>query len=37
MFVEPPWDYAVTADVIELDVMGNKQSFQVREGPPKQR
>ena len=37
MFVEPPWDYAVKGDVVELDVMGNKQSFKLREGPPKQR
>jgi hypothetical protein len=35
-FVEPPWDYSVQGDRIELDVMGNKQSFKLRDGPAKQ-
>ena len=35
MFVEPPWDYTVKGNTIELDVMGNKQAFALRNGPPK--
>jgi hypothetical protein len=33
MFVEPPWYYTIDGDTVELDVMGNKQSFRLREGP----
>lgn len=32
-FVEPPWDYVVTGDTIELDVMGKKRRFKLRDGP----
>ena len=32
-FVEPPWQYAIHGDTVELDVMGRKQSFGLREGP----
>jgi hypothetical protein len=32
-FVEPPWDYRVDGDVVELDVMGDKRSFALRQGP----
>lgn len=31
--VEPPWEYKVVADTIELDVMGTKSSFPVHSGP----
>jgi hypothetical protein len=33
-FVEPPWDYKVLGEMIELDVMGTKSSFPVNTGPP---
>jgi hypothetical protein len=36
-FVEPPWGYTVEGDRVHLDVMGNKQSFTLRDGPPKPR
>jgi hypothetical protein len=36
-FVEPPWSFTVLNDVIEVDVMGRKTSFDLREGPPKER
>jgi hypothetical protein len=32
-FVEPPWDFTVKDGVVELDVMGEKRSFTLREGP----
>jgi hypothetical protein len=32
-FVEPPWSYTVKSDKVELDVMGKKKSFTLREGP----
>jgi hypothetical protein len=35
MSVEPPWSYAIRGGTIELDVMGNKQSFGLQEGPPR--
>lgn len=35
MSVEPPWEYTVRGDTVELDIMGNKQSFGLRQGPPK--
>jgi hypothetical protein len=33
VFVEPPWDYKVLGEMIELDVMGTKSSFPVDTGP----
>jgi hypothetical protein len=33
MFVEPPWEFTVTGDVIEVDVMGKQKSFGLRDGP----
>ena len=33
-FVEPPWDYQVTGELVELDVMGSQSSFPLRTGPP---
>ncbi len=33
VFVEPPWDYKVSAEMIELDVMGTKSSFPLDSGP----
>jgi hypothetical protein len=32
-FVEPPWDFTVLGDLVELDVMGAKRSFSLRDGP----
>ncbi len=32
-FVEPPWSYEVTDDVLELDIMGVKSEFSLRRGP----
>lgn len=32
-FVEPPWSYEVTDDVLELDIMGVKSEFSLRGGP----
>jgi hypothetical protein len=32
-FVEPPWDYFVETDTLELDVMGTIQRFPVATGP----
>lgn len=32
-FVEPPWDYTVEAGTVQLDVMGEKTAFPLREGP----
>jgi hypothetical protein len=32
-FVEPPWSYRVTADTVQLDVMGRLSSFPVETGP----
>ena len=32
-FVEPPWDYSVTNDVVNLDVMGKQSSFPLETGP----
>jgi hypothetical protein len=32
-FVEPPWDFTVKDDVVELDVMGAKRSFKLSDGP----
>ncbi|MBI5930969.1 MAG: hypothetical protein HY862_16795 [Chloroflexi bacterium] len=32
-FVEPPWDYTVLDRQINLDVMGNKTTFSLEEGP----
>jgi hypothetical protein len=32
-FVEPPWDYEVHGERVELDVMGMKSIFPVRTGP----
>lgn len=34
-FVEPPWSYTIKDDHIELDVMGNVQSFSICDGPPR--
>jgi hypothetical protein len=32
-FVEPPWSYKVLRDRLDLDVMGQKSSFDVTTGP----
>jgi hypothetical protein len=32
-YVEPPWDYIVEADRVQLNVMGNKAEFDLRKGP----
>ncbi len=32
-FVEPPWDYVVKDNRIQLDVMGNKSEFDLAKGP----
>ncbi len=32
-FVEPPWSYQVTDDVLKLDVMGVESEFSLRAGP----
>ena len=34
-FVEPPWSYEVTEDVVELDIMGVESEFSLRRGPEK--
>ncbi len=34
-FVEPPWEVTVSDDKVELDVMGRKSTFGLREGPPR--
>lgn len=31
--VEPPWDYIVDDNQVQLDVMGNKSKFNLAEGP----
>jgi hypothetical protein len=32
-FVEPPWHYSIAGSAVDLDVMGIKQSFNLRSGP----
>src|SRR5262249_29337281 len=32
-FVEPPWEYKVSGEIIELDVMGTQSSFPLDTGP----
>jgi hypothetical protein len=32
-FVEPPWDYEIQGNQIELDVRGKKSRFAVKTGP----
>ena len=32
-FVEPPWSYEVTDEVLKLDIMGVKSEFSPRRGP----
>jgi hypothetical protein len=32
-FVEPPWNYDVTNDTVDLDIMGVKSSFNLKSGP----
>ena len=32
-FVEPPWDYTVKGDTVDLDVMGKKSQFPLAYGP----
>ena len=32
-FVEPPWTYTVEKEMVQLDVMGNKMSFDIKKGP----
>jgi len=32
-FVEPPWHYSIAGSTIDLDVMGIRQSFDLRTGP----
>ncbi len=32
-FAEPPWHYSIAGSTIHLDVMGIKQSFDLRTGP----
>ena len=34
-FVEPPWSYEVTEDVVELDIMGVESEFSLHRGPEK--
>jgi hypothetical protein len=36
-FVEPPWSYTVSECQIHRDVMGNRSSFPLRQGPPSRR
>jgi hypothetical protein len=31
-FVEPPWDYRVTGDRVQLDVIGRKSDFELAQG-----
>lgn len=33
MFVEPPWEYMVEGDMVDLEVMGNKRRFPILSGP----
>lgn len=33
-FVEPPWSYSVAGEELILDVMGEKSSFPLVQGPP---
>jgi hypothetical protein len=32
-FVEPPWEYRVEGEVVNLDVMGSVRRFSIRTGP----
>ena len=32
-FVEPPWEYEVIGDQVQLDVMGRLSQFRISEGP----
>ena len=32
-FVEPPWDFSVSGDTVNLDVMGTKSTFNIATGP----
>jgi hypothetical protein len=32
-FVEPPWDYTVDGDQVQLDIMGTHSRFPLRTGP----
>ncbi len=32
-YVEPPWEYNVTGDILKLEVMGAKSSFNLNMGP----
>jgi hypothetical protein len=32
-FVEPPWSYSVSQGAVHLDVMGDRSSFSLRQGP----
>lgn len=32
-FVEPPWEYEVVGDEVQLDVMGKKSAFPISTGP----
>jgi hypothetical protein len=35
-FVEPPWEYSISGDAVHLDVMGQKSSFSLQQGPMRQ-
>lgn len=32
--VEPPWDYHLEGDTVQLEVMGQRSSFSLQDGPP---
>lgn len=31
-FVEPPWEFSVVGDRVQLDVMGNMAEFSIMDG-----
>jgi hypothetical protein len=31
-FVEPPWDFKIEFDIVELDIMGNKKHYNISDG-----
>ncbi len=33
IFVEPPWSYTIYNHIVELDIMGEKSSFSLQQGP----
>lgn len=36
MFVEPPWEYTVVDETVQLDVMGTQSSFPIAVGPQRE-